>query len=628
MLTKPLYPAVLLIVSCLIFAGYVTHQVSTDSVTSSSDAASSDAASLDAASSDAASLDAASSVKPDELRAPRIAAPLWRFDLDASAPQGTAGMVVTADSYASKVGLNVLKAGGNAVDAAVATAFALAVTYPTAGNIGGGGFMVLRLADGTRAALDFRETAPAAATHDMYLDAAGDMTDRSLLGPLAAGVPGSPMGLWQAHQRFGSLDWSALVKPAIQLAEGFQVQASLHDGLSLASKKLEHLSASELDPFAATLTKFYPGGEPPVVGSMFRQPNLAAALRRIADLGPDGFYRGRTAELIVATMKRHGGIITLADLAAYQAEWREPIVFEYRGYTIVSMPPVSSGGVTMGEIAKILEGYELSKLDYDSAEHIHLLAEAMKRAFSDRNHYLGDPAFVTMPLEEMISDDYAARRRADIRGSAATPASEVGPALGPADFGNDTTHFSIVDGQGNAVSVTTTINMSFGSLVTVDGAGFLLNNEMDDFAAKPGYPNGFGLVQGEANAIEPGKRMLSSMTPTIVLDPDGQLLLVTGSPGGSTIITATFQTISNVIDFGLAAAAVVAAPRMHHQHLPDRILIEAGGFSPDTLDGLERLGHVIQPLERLGDVQAIYVRSDGTFIGISDPRGYGTAEGY
>jgi len=557
-----------------------------------------------------------------------VASDGWRFDLHAPPTVAAKGMVVTADRYASEVGLNVLVAGGNAVDAAVATALALAVTYPTAGNLGGGGFMVIRLADGKLHALDFRETAPSAATRDMFLDPSGNLTDRSLLGPLAAGVPGSPMGLWQAHRRLGRLPWKALVKPAIRLAEQFEVHPSLHQTLSAARKKLDHLSGDQLAPFAATLRKFYPDDKPLPVGTPFRQADLAETLQLIADHGADGFYRGKTAQRIVAMMERHGGIISMEDLAGYQAQWRDPIVFRYRDHTIVSMPPVSSGGVTMGEIAKILEGFSLGQMKFDSADRVHLLAEAMKRAFCDRNYYLGDPAFIKMPLEAMISEDYTARRRADITMNAATPAENVGPGLGPADFGTDTTHFSIVDDQGNAVALTTTINTAYGSMVTVEDAGFLLNNEMDDFAAKPGHPNAFGLVQGEANAVQPGKRMLSSMTPTIVLDPQGELLLVTGSPGGSTIITSVFQSISNLIDHELSSHAIVAAPRVHHQHLPDRILVEEKGFSQTTIDELRHRGHAVETIKRLGDVQIIHRQGDGTLHGIADPRGYGVARGF
>jgi gamma-glutamyltranspeptidase/glutathione hydrolase len=566
----------------------------------------------------------------DDARAapPRLAVPSeWRFDLDAEPAVARGGMVVTADRHATDVGVEILARGGNAVDAAVATAFALAVTYPTAGNIGGGGFMVVRLADGETAALDFREKAPLAATRDMYLEPDGAAGDRSLYGPLAAGVPGSVRGLWEAHRRFGTMDWAQLVEPAIRLAGGFEVHPSLHDGLTRLARRIGEFDPARRAQFQGTLDQFLPGGSPPAVGTVFSQPDLTGTLRRIADRGPAGFYSDETARLIVAEMKRGGGVITLRDLDRYTAEWREPIVFDYRGYTVISMPPVSSGGATMAELANILEGYRLEALPFDSDERVHLLAEAMKRAFSDRNTYLGDPAFVRMPLERMLSEGYAAERRSEIDRAAATPSSAVGPALGPVDHGSDTTHFSIVDRHRNAVAVTTTINTAFGSLVTVPGAGFLLNNEMDDFAVAPGSPNVFGLVQGEANAIVAGKRMLSSMTPTIVLDHERELWLVTGSPDGPRIITAVLQSISNAIDYRMNVSALVNAPRVHHQHLPDHIVIEKGGFSGATLEGLRALGHEIREVGSMGSVQAIMVSPDGTLTGAADPRGAGLARG-
>ena len=381
--------------------------------------------------------------------------------------------------------------------------------------------------------------------------------------------------------------------------------------------------------FESTAEVFLPGGAPPAVGDTFRQPDLAATLARIRDQGPDGFYGGTTSELIVAEMKRGGGIITARDLQEYTAVWREPLRFRYRDHTIVSMPPSSSGGATMAEMANILEGYDVEALGWHSPEMIHLFAEAWKRAYSDRNEYLADPDFVALPLEEMISPEYAARRRAGISLDRATPSSEVGPGLGPRERGGNTTHLSVVDGQGNAVAVTTTINLHYGSKVTVRGAGFLLNNEMDDFAAKPGTPNSFGLVQGENNAIAPGKRMLSAMTPTIVLTPAEELFLVLGTPGGATIITTVFQTISNVVDFGMSAVQAVNAPRFHHQHLPDRIRYEKGGLPPGVVSALERLGHEVAERGGIsGDVQAIMVLRDGALRGASDPRRGGVAMGY
>jgi len=562
-------------------------------------------------------------------------APSWRYDAATQPVTGRNGMVVSTDELASRVGLEVLRAGGNAVDAAVAVSFALAVVNPEAGNIGGGGFMVVRLADGTVASLDYREKAPMAATRDMYLDADGNLTDRSVVGHLAAGVPGTVMGMWEAHRRFGTLPWEELVAPSVALAEGFEVKPRFLNSLDPAM--VEALTA-----FPASAAQFLPrGGAPPQVGDTLRQPDLAATLSRVRDQGPDGFYAGETADLIVAEMERGGGIITHEDLARYTAAWREPVAFDYRGYTVYSMPPSSSGGITMAEGANIVEGYDLSSLPWDGAERVHLLAESWRRAYADRNHYLGDPDFVEMPLETLASQEYAEWRRETLARDAATPSASVVPgvetfqgagaaaATGAADEGEHTTHFSIVDGDGNAVAVTTTINSWYGSKVTVTGAGFVLNNEMDDFAAKPGTPNQFGLVQGENNAVQPEKRMLSAMTPSVVLDPDGRLFMVTGTPGGSTIITTVFQTISNVVDHGMNVSQAILAPRVHHQHLPDQIYYEPGGLSPEVVAALQALGHtVVERGDVSGDAQAIVVRSDGTLEGQSDPRRGGAVAAY
>lgn len=566
----------------------------------------------------------AAACTPSAPGATEIAFPeSWRYGADPEPVTATNGMVVTTDEYASRVGVGILQAGGNAIDAAVAVQFALAVVNPEAGNIGGGGFMVLRAAGGETATVDFREKAPLAATRDMFLDEEGNLTDASVVGHLASGVPGTVAGMWQAHGRFGSLEWAELVEPAIELAEGFEVRERFLG--SLSPSMVESLSA-----FPASARQFLPrDGQPPLVGDTLRQPELAATLRRIRDAGPDGFYRGETADLIVAEMERGGGIITHDDLESYEAAWRDPISFTYRGYTVISMPPSSSGGATMAEMGNILERYDLASMPWHGPEMIHLYAEAWKRAFADRNYYLADPDFVEMPLERMASDEYAAERAASISSSAATPSTEVDPGMGPARAeGENTTHFSIVDATGNAVAVTTTINSWYGSKVTVAGAGFVLNNEMDDFAAKPGTPNQFGLVQGENNAVEPGKRMLSAMTPSIVLGPDGDLRMVTGTPGGSTIITTVFQTISNVVDYGMNVAQAVNAPRVHHQHLPDQIYYEADGLAPGTVAALEALGHtMVERSDVSGDVQAILV-VDGVLTAWSDPRRGGRAIGY
>jgi gamma-glutamyltranspeptidase/glutathione hydrolase len=547
----------------------------------------------------------------------------WAYRADRTPVTASNGMVVSTDDLASQVGVDVLRAGGNAVDAAVAVQFALAVVNPEAGNIGGGGFMVLRVADGSTAALDFREKAPGAASRDMFLDDEGNVTERSVVGHLAAGVPGTVRGMWEAHQRFGSKPWEELLTPSVELAEGFPVRPRfLH---SLDTEMVRALSS-----FATSAAQFLPrDGQPPNVGDTLQQLDLAETLSRIRERGPDGFYRGETADLIVAEMERGGGIMTLQDLGAYTAAWRDPIVFTYRGHSVISMPPSSSGGATMAEIANILEGYDLASMPWHGPEMIHLYAEAWKRAYADRNQYLADPDFVEMPLDRMTSTEYAAERRADISQAQATPSSEVGPGLEATDEGENTTHYSIVDGSGNAVAVTTTINSWYGSKVTVAGAGFVLNNEMDDFAAKPGTPNQFGLVQGENNAVGPGKRMLSAMAPSIVVGPSGQLRMVTGTPGGATIITTVFQTLSNVLDYGMNAVQAVNAPRVHHQHRPDQIQFEAAGLEPSTVQRLRAMGHTL--VERpgvSGDAQVILVGDDGTITAWSDPRRGGRAVGW
>jgi gamma-glutamyltranspeptidase/glutathione hydrolase len=532
-------------------------------------------------------------------------------------------MVVSTDDYATEVGVEVLRAGGNAVDAAVAVQFALAVVNPAAGNIGGGGFMVARMADGATAALDFREKAPLAATRDMFLDADGQLTDRSRVGHLASGVPGSVAGMWAAQQRYGTLPWADLVQPAVELAQGFEVTQRLFNWLQES-----HVRA--LSEFPASAAQFLPrDGRPPLLGDTLRQLDLAVTLERIRDRGRAGFYAGETADLIVAEMERGGGLITHQDLAEYEAVWREPIAFTYRNHTVLSMPPSSSGGATMAEMANILERWDLRALGFHSPEVIHLYAEVWKRAYADRNQYLADPDFVDVPLERMTSTEYADERAATISMTSATASTQVAPGLEPARAeGASTTHYSIVDAHGNAVAVTTTLNSWYGSNVTVTGAGFLLNNEMDDFSALPGEPNQYGLVQGEQNAVGPGKRMLSAMTPSIVLAPDGSVRIVTGTPGGSTIITTVFQTISNVLDFDMNVAQAVNAPRVHHQHLPDEILYERGGLDQATVRALVALGHtVVERSGTSGDVQMILV-ADSLLTAWSDPRRGGRPIGY
>ncbi|MBA3343775.1 MAG: gamma-glutamyltransferase [Gemmatimonadales bacterium] len=542
-------------------------------------------------------------------------APTWQYSGEARVSEGSKAMVVSGHPLASEVGRDILKQGGNAVDAAVAVGFALAVVHPEAGNIGGGGFMIIRDRVGPVQALDYRETAPGRATRDMYLDAAGEPTERSVTGHLAAGVPGAVAGLTEAHRRLGRLTLDAVIAPAIELArDGFEVDDYRSESIAEDSARLAL--------FPASRASFLPDGKRPEPGSRLRQPDLAATLESVRRAGAAGFYRGRVADLIVAEMQRGGGIISHADLAGYRAIWRAPITIAYRGHTIYSMPPASSGGVTMGQILNIMEGYAPVP-PFGSPALLHREAEAMRRAFTDRNTYLGDPAFVRNPLDRLLSKEYAARLRAEIA-ERASPTPKFDPT---GESGASTTHYSVVDSEGNAVSTTTTLNNSYGSAVTVTGAGFLLNDEMDDFATAPGKPNLYGLVQGEANAIAPGKRMLSAMTPSIVLDPSGQLLLVVGTPGGPRIITMVYHVISNVIDHRMELADAVTAPRMHHQALPDSLQVELEGFSPATLDSLRGRGHGIASRGYWGDVEAIMRTEDG-WQGVSDPRRGGGGAGY
>ncbi len=526
-------------------------------------------------------------------------------------------MVVTANAIATKVGVDVLASGGNAVDAAVATAFALAVAFPTAGNIGGGGFMVARV--GARPyALDFREAAPAAATRDMYLGSDGKPTRDSREGWRSAGVPGSVAGLFEAWQKLGSKKktWSELLAPSIELAErGFPVDASFPGTMDWAKARLAK--------FPASAALFLPNGAPPAVGTTWRDPELAAVLRRVSEQGPPGFYEGPVGEQIAKAMKEGGGLITQADLKAYRAKWRDPIEYEYRGRHIIGMPPPSSGGVTMAMIAHLLEAYDLTKMGWHSPEEIHLTAEAMRRAFAARNAKLGDPDFVKMPVEELLSPDWARAQRATMHLDRATPTRELFPNIAvDSGAGPHTTHFSVVDADGNAVALTTTLNAWYGSGVTVPGLGFLLNDEMDDFATVPGTANMFGLVQGEPNAIAPGKRMLSSMSPTIVLSGDGaatspasperdrnvRVELVLGAAGGSRIITAVFEELSNALDFGMSAADAVRAPRFHQQDSPDVLFLEPHALPEDVVRALQQMGHQTKEVEHLADAPAIGVR--------------------
>ncbi len=542
-------------------------------------------------------------------------APSWSLVDSARVTPAARGMVVSGSPLASRVGRDIIQRGGNAIDAAVAVGFALAVVHPEAGNIGGGGFMLIRLADGRAFALDYRETAPGRATRNMYLGPDGNPTDRSWTGHLAVGVPGAVAGLAEAHRRFGVLPWREVVEPAVRLAaDGFLVDEYRTRSIGSDSIRLAR--------FPASAAQFLPGGRPPQPGTTWAQPDLARTLGAIRDEGSPAFYRGSVGDLIVAEMRRGGGIITKRDLARYRAIWRDPLQFTYRGHRVYSMPPASSGGLTLALILNIMEGWD-SLPAFGSPALLHREAEAMRRAFVERNSSLGDPAFVRNPVARMTSKAHAARRRAEIDLDRATPTSKVAVTL---KDGPSTTHYSVVDPAGNAVSTTTTLNNSFGSAVTVSGGGFLLNDEMDDFTTAPGKPNNYGLVQGRANAIAPGKRMLSAMTPSIVLDRGGELFLVVGTPGGPTIITQVYHVISNIIDHGMDLPGALAMPRLHHQSLPDQIFLERDGFPAATIAALEAMGHKVVLRGPMGDVEAI-IRTPAGWLGASDPRRGGGGAG-
>jgi gamma-glutamyltranspeptidase/glutathione hydrolase len=524
-------------------------------------------------------------------------------------------MVASDAPLASQAGVEILQHGGNAVDAAVAVGFAMAVVFPEAGNIGGGGYMVIRMADGRTAALDYREVAPLGATRDMYLDAQGNLTNKSIVGPLASGVPGAVAGLTAALAKYGTMPLADVMAPAIRFAEqGFIVDSALSRSFAGNARLLKAFSGAEV---------FLPEGKPLAVGTKLVRPELAQTLKRIAEQGAPGFYSGRTAEMIVEEMRRDGGILTSADLAAYKPVWRDAVKSTYRGYTLLTMPPSSSGGVTVTETLNILEGFAVVP-PFGSAEYAHVLGSAYQRAFVDRNEKLADPAFVPVPMQQLTDKRYAEKLRATIGRDQATPTSSVAKTMRE---GTETTHYSVADAQGNAVATTTTLNALYGSGVYVRDAGFFMNDEMDDFAAAPGKPNMFGLVQGEANAIQPGKRMLSAMSPTIVLDRDGGLLLVVGSRGGPRIITSTSQVILNVLDQHMILSDAVSAPRIHHQALPDSLQYERNGLGAAVLDSLKRMGYGIEPIGGVGLINAI-MRVRGGYEGMSDPRSSGRPAGY
>jgi gamma-glutamyltranspeptidase/glutathione hydrolase len=537
------------------------------------------------------------------------------------------GIVASTNEIASQVGVDIMKRGGNAVDAAIAVAFALAVTHPAAGNLGGGGFMLIRLKNGKSTAIDYREMAPAAATHNIYLDKNGNLIEGeggSLVGYRAAGVPGTVRGMELALKRYGSgrLAWAQLIEPARQLANGFTVNYSLARSL--------RDNSDYLSQYPETKRIYLKGGSFYTEGEIFRQPDLSATLARLQKFGPNEFYEGQTATLIVNDVKRHNGLMTLADLHGYVARERPPLRGHYRGYEVISMPPPSSGGAVLIEMLNILEGYELGKMESASSERYHLMTEAMRRAFADRAEFMGDSDFVKVPVAGLIDKSYAAKLRGTINPERASTSVEIGAGQPAGYESEETTHFTVVDAEGNAVANTYTLNNSFGSAAVAKGTGIILNDEMDDFAAKPGTPNLYGLIQGERNAVAPRKRPLSAMTPTFVLRKDGSLWFTVGSPGGPTIINTVLCVITNVVDYGMNIQQAIDFPRIHHQWLPDELVFEPYGLSGDTQKALLSLGHKLARPYYLGDAEGIMIEEkSGMRLGATDPRrSDGLAVGY
>ncbi|MFC0515813.1 gamma-glutamyltransferase [Mucilaginibacter angelicae] len=530
------------------------------------------------------------------------------------------GMVVCAYPDAAQVGLDILKKGGNAVDAAVAVQFALTVTLPEAGNIGGGGFMVYRAGDGKTSTLDFREKGPAAANANMYLDSAGNVVpDMSLYTHKASGVPGSVDGMVEAHRKYGKLKWADLVQPAINLARnGFKITKHLASDLNRTAEQFK-----KLNPGKNYLVKDGEWKE----GDLLVQEDLAKTFEQIRDKGREGFYDGPVADLIITEMKQGDGLITKADLKNYHAVWRDALVGKYKDYKIITMPPPSSGGIALLQLLKSVEPYPFKQWGYNQDSTIRLIVEAERRVYADRSKYLGDPDFYKVPVDSLLKPAYITSRMKTFSWDAATPSTSIQPGSFIGHESDQTTHYSIVDRDGNAVSITTTLNDTFGARIFVNGAGFLLNNEMDDFSSKPGVPNMYGLIGGKANSIQPGKRMLSSMTPTIV-EKDGKLFMVVGTPGGSTIITSVFQTILNVIEFNKSMQQAVASKRFHSQWLPDEVTIEKDGVDSLTMNKLQSKGYKIMIRQSIGRVDAILKTKWGYYEGGADPRGDDTKVGF
>lgn len=533
---------------------------------------------------------------------------------------GDSAMVVCANPIASQVGVDIMKKGGNAVDAAIAVQFALCVVHPSAGNIGGGGFMVVRQGDGSTSALDFRETAPAAATTDMYLDKDKNIIPKlSTDGHLASGVPGSVDGMIEAHKKYGTLAWAELIQPAVDLAlTGFPITEKMAKSFNEIHDDLLRLNTVKPEFFVRDQWN---------AGDTLRNTDLGHTLERIRDQGRAGFYEGKTAEDLVAEMKRGNGLITLEDLKNYHSIWRNTLTADYKGYKVISMPPSSSGGLCVIQLLKSLEPYPVQSWGFQKSATIHVMVEAERRVFADRSKYMGDPEFFKVPMAELIDGNYLKDRMSTFNPDSATKSDKVLPGVIPGYESEETTHFSIVDPKGNAVAVTTTLNLSFGSRVVVAGSGFLLNNEMDDFSSKPGEPNVFGVLGGKANSIQPHKRMLSAMSPTI-LEKDGKLFMVLGSPGGSTIITSVFQTVLNVLEHGMTMEEAVNAPRFHSQWKPDLIMEEPNAIAKaDSLELVQK-GHIIKARTTYGKVDAILVMKNGKLEGGADHRGDDAARGY